>query len=243
MMQPAFQQALLDPAQPVPDGLQDADGRPAGRRFDVYRNNVAVSLTEALRQAFPVLERLLGAEYFAALAGVFLRAHPPRSRLMMLYGTDMPGFLAGFPPLAHLPYLPDVARLEQALRESYHAADADPVAVERLAALSPDAFLAARLSLAPALRLIASDHPVLGIWQANTDPSAPPAGRGAQSVLILRPEFDPVPHLVSASAARFLSALLDGQTVGAALEQAGDDFDLNPVLALLIGGGAIVDLT
>jgi hypothetical protein len=126
MSQQEFRTALLDPEHPVPSGLTDPQGRPAGRRFNVYRNNVSVSLTEALRQAFPVVQKLVGEEFFTAMAQEHLRAHPPASPLMMFYGEAMPAFLSAFPPVAHLPYLADVARLELALRASYHAPDAVP---------------------------------------------------------------------------------------------------------------------
>ena len=154
MNQATFYRALLNPDLPVPAGLIDAGGRPAGSRFSVYRNNVTSGLTEVLQMGFPVLQKLLGEAYFKALAVSFLRENPPTSRIMMLYGAAMPGFLENFPPLAHLPYLADVARLEQALRCSYHAADAPPIDAARLSALSPEAFMAARLELAPALQLI-----------------------------------------------------------------------------------------
>ena len=58
--QESFTEALLTPEHPVPDGLIDPAGRPAGKRFDVYRNNVAVSLTGALETAFPVIRKLVG---------------------------------------------------------------------------------------------------------------------------------------------------------------------------------------
>ena len=74
--QPEFRAALLDAQRPVPAGLLDGAGQQAGARFDVYRNNVAVSLTEALHNAFPVLTRLIGAETMDQLAALFLRAHP-----------------------------------------------------------------------------------------------------------------------------------------------------------------------
>lgn len=242
MTEADFTAALLNPDLPVPDGLVDAQGRPAGRRFSVYRNNVASSLTDALQTAFPVLEKLLGTDYFKALAGVFLRAHPPKSRVMMLYGDALPGFLETFPPLAHLPYLADVARLEQALREAYHAADADPIATDVLAGLPPERFIAARLRFAPAMRLIVSRYPVHSIWRANREADAPAPQMRAEAVLVLRPGYDPSPHVLPDGGAAFLTCLLAGQTVGMALEQATEGFDLNTLLAMLIGGGAIVDL-
>ena len=44
--QTQFRQSLLDPAQAAPAGLTNPDGAQASKRFDVYRNNVAVSLAE-----------------------------------------------------------------------------------------------------------------------------------------------------------------------------------------------------
>ncbi len=242
MSQASFTAALLNPDLAVPDGLVDGAGRPAGRRFSVYRNNVAGSLTEALEQGFPVIAKLLGEEFFKAMAGVFLRAHPPRSRVMMMYGTDMPAFLAEFPPLAHLPYLADVARLEQALREAYHAADVAPMSPEVLGAVSPDRLLAAKLRLAPALRLIVSPYPVLSIWRANTDKAAPKPQMQPEAVLVLRPEYDPVPHLLPPGGTEFVTALQVGETVAEALDKAGETFDIAAMLGLLIGGGAITGL-
>ena len=94
MSQREFRNALLSPDLPPPPGLTGPDGRPAGRRFEVYRNNVAVSLTDALRLGFPVVRTLLGDDFFTALAHEFLRAHPPVSPILMLYGAALPDFLA-----------------------------------------------------------------------------------------------------------------------------------------------------
>ncbi|MDN5787016.1 DNA-binding domain-containing protein [Pseudorhodobacter sp.] len=243
MSQSGFVMALLDPDLPVPDGLIDGAGRPAGRRFSVYRNNVVGSLTEVLEKGFPVLQKLLGAEYFAALAKVFLRSHPPETRVMMLYGAQMPAFLAGFEPLAHLPYLPDVARLEQALRESYHSADSIAVAATDLAALSPEDFISARLQLAPTLRMIRSQWPISSIWAANTKETAPKPVMRAEDTLILRAEFDPEPHELGQGAADFIAALLRDETVGTAMDSAGSDFDLGATLSLLIAGNAVTTIT
>lgn len=238
MTQSTFAAALLDPAAALPVGLVDPLGRPAPQRFAVYRNNVASSLTRALEAGFPVVRQLVGDEFFAAMAQEYLRAHPPRSRLMMLYGEDFPTFLQGFPPVARLGYLPDVARLEHALRLSYHAADSRPADLSGIPATQ---LLAARLGLAPAFRLVRSRWPIHAIWQANAAGGPKPVMR-AEDVAILRPAFDPTPHLLPQGGAAFLAALVAGQPVGAAIVAAGEGFDLGATLGILIAGGAIVEV-
>jgi hypothetical protein len=231
--QRVLRDAILDPAAPVPPGLTDGAGRPAGRRFAVYRNNVAASLIEALEQAFPVVRRLVGDAFFRAMAGAFVRHNPPRSPLVMLYGDAFPGFLAGFPPVAHLPYLPDVARLEQARRESYHAADATPVHPGRLA---PDVVAGACLVFAPPVRLVRSRFPVHSIWIANTA-GGPRPRSGPEDVLVTRPGLDPAITRLDAGAA-VLERLLAGATVAEAAE-AESPAALSTLFAALLSGHAI----
>ena len=129
MTDASFSAALLDPAHPVPEGLITPDGSPATRRYAIYRNNVTVGLTEALEAGFPVIRKIVGERFFQAMAVVFVRNHPPTSPILAGYGAEMPGFLRGFEPVQHLKYLPDVARLELALRRAYHAGDAAPVLI------------------------------------------------------------------------------------------------------------------
>ena len=233
MSQADFADALLTPERPVPDGLTDPEGRPSEKRFNVYRNNVVVSLSDALETAFPVLRKLVGDEFFRAMAGVHVRAHPPKCAVMMGYGEDMPAFLDSFPPVAHLPYLPDIARLELQLRESYHAADHRAMPPETFAAISPDALMGQRFALAPSLRLLRSAHPALDIWRANTEDKAPKPGNDPQDVAIVRRELDPEPTLLPPGGFAFFTNLLSGETFGAAYEAALADApgsDLTPIL-------------
>ncbi len=241
-----FGEALLDPASPVPDGLTGPDGAPAGKRFDVYRNNVAVSLTEALETGFPVIRKLVGEDFFKAMVGIHLRQSPPQTPLLMTYGTAFPTFLEAFPPVTHLPYLADVARLELALREAYHAADFTPLDPARLQDLPTDVLMTTVFIMAPAMRVLCSPHPIHGIWRANTRASAPPPNPQAESVLISRPGFDPMVDPLTPGAVSFCQALQAGTRFGAALEQAtgtDPDFDLSATLGLLLTRGAIHSLT
>lgn len=240
-----FTQAMLDPAAAVPLGLVNPDGAPATKRFNVYRNNVAVSLTDALETAFPVLVKLLGEQNFKGLAGLYLRQHPPSTPLLMFYGEEMPRFLAGLPQLAHLPYLADVARLELALRESYHAADSSGIDASILQTMPPDRLMAARLRFAPSVRLLRSRYPIHGIWQFNMVQGAPQPEPKGQNVLITRPEFDPVMQPLPAGGGTFVARAMDGASFAKALDAAQSqvpEFDLTATLGLLLAGNAVTQI-
>lgn len=239
--QSAFTAAILDPERPAPEGLIGPDGKAAGKRFDVYRNNVAVGLTDALLAAYPAVAKLVGDEFFTAMAGVYLRSHPPQSRMMKDYGDSFPAFLGHFPPVQSLGYLPDVARIEAARRRAYHAADAAPIDPQVLAQIAPDTLPQLRFRFAPAVQLIASKWPALSIWRANMEDG--PAPKSApEEILIARPEFDPVQALLPVGGVDFLKILQKGEALGAALALAPRDFDLSQTISALIQTGALIHI-
>jgi hypothetical protein len=237
--QESFARALLDPARPAPEGLQSPFGGAAGKRFDVYRNTVAASLVAALETGFPTVRRLVGDAFFKAMAGVFARACPPDDPRLALYGTKFPGFLTRFEPVRHLPYLPDVARLDLGLRQSYHAADAAPLDTR---GLTPAAVMALRPRLAPATLVIASRHPLHGIWRYNAVAGADRPGRAAEDVLIARRGFDPVPHLLPPGGIALARALKGRLTLADALTRAMAEVpeaDAETLLGLFLSSGAL----
>ena len=245
-LQSNFHSALRDPTLPTPSGLTGPKASVAHRRFNVYRNNVATSLIDALESGFPVIFKLLGEQNFRNIARDYQWQNPPSSPLMMTYGETFPDFLEGLEALAHIPYLSDVARLEYALRLSYHSADATLIAPQDLAMIPPENLPAAKLTFAPAVRVIRSRWPIFGIWEFNTRESAPkPVGR-SESVLITRREFDPTPMLISEADAMCLRLLQNGTALGGALERVqkhAPDYDISALLGVLIGQGTITDIT
>lgn len=240
-----FRMGLLDPATPVPNGLVNPAKEKAGKRYDVYRNNVTVSLIEAMHTAFPLVAKLIGAEHFDRLAGMFVRAHPPSSPLMMFYGAEFPRFLERFDPLRHVPYLPDAARLDLGFRTSYHAADTAAFDASPLETLSPEALMEATFTLAPATQIIPSEWPLYDIWQFNQDSDAPKPRSIAQAVLITRPEFDPAPHALPPGGDTWLNALKNGVSFEEAHAEAAvttSDFDLTESLTLALSAQAFAAL-
>ena len=239
--QTAFHAGLFDPSQPIPDGLTDGRDRPAGRRYGVYRNNVTVSLREALAEGFPSIVSLIGRDNFDHVARAYLRQSPPTSPLMMQYGAGVPEFLATLEQLNHLPYLADVARIDLAMRQSYHAQDSAGIDPAALQALDEDTLLKTRFSFAPSMILLRSAWPAGSIWHYTLRGGEKPQST-AQDVLILRAEFDPEPFVLGPGAGDVLTALQDGTPFGQALETAGDDFDLAALLNILLTQNAITAL-
>ena len=119
-----FAAALLDPTRAVPAGLVGPDGEPSAKRFAVYRNNVVVGLTEALQANFPAVCRIVGEEFFQAMARAYVVFEAPVSPILLDYGDGFASFIAEFEPAASLPYLADVARIERAWTQAYNAPEA-----------------------------------------------------------------------------------------------------------------------
>src|SRR3546814_5903028 len=67
--------------------------------------------------------RIVGDEIFRAMARVYVASAPPHSPIMLDYGASFPDFIERFEPATTLPYLADVARIERAWIEAYHAAE------------------------------------------------------------------------------------------------------------------------
>ena len=130
------------------------DGLAGHERVRIYRNAVRSTLAAALRLTYPVVERLVGREFFEAAAGEFVLAHLPASGYLNEYGAEFAEFLAGFGPATAVFYLPDVARFEWALSLAANAPDAPFLGPGALAAVDPADHAAVRLEPHPSLRLV-----------------------------------------------------------------------------------------
>lgn len=244
-----FMAALMDPALPPPPGLKTWNGSDPARRFNVYRNNVVVSLIDALATTFTVTQALVGVEFFRAMARIYVSQSPPVSRFLAEYGTSFPDFIAQFPPASGLPYLADVARLEHLRVVAYHAADATPLAAEAFRPLlaDPERLLELRFELHPACRWLRSIHPVFSLWAAHqgaVDLRGVDTTVG-EDALVVRPAHDVHVVLLPSGAVELLDALSGGAPLAEAIERVcatGVDFDLPRQLAGLIDNGLVIRL-
>src|SRR5947207_5547777 len=140
-LQTAFRRALLEGNDGASDALEaeiTVSDIPARERLAVYRNNVFASLTDALRETFPVICRLVDDRFFSYAAHEFIASHPPQRPSLTEYGGGFPDFLGNFPPCRELAYLADVACLEWLMNLAAHAAETDPVSPDSLASIGAD---------------------------------------------------------------------------------------------------------
>ncbi|MFC5585216.1 putative DNA-binding domain-containing protein [Nitratireductor kimnyeongensis] len=239
----AFGSVLLDPECATPQGVSGPHGKAANKRFNVYRNNVTHSLVTALTEIFPTVMQILGADNFRMIARDFIRARPPRSRLVFEYGRDFAAFLADYQPIRHLQYLPDVARLERAWLDAFHAADQAPLAAEDLSALPPEALADAVFVPHPATRLISSIYAVHTIFTAHRQGPMPERINAgiAEAALVTRPGLEVQVRGIDHGQFLFVDALSRGvplqRAAGRSIE-AEPDFDFPAAIALTIESGA-----
>jgi hypothetical protein len=242
--EPSFAQALLDSTAPIPPGVSQHDVWPVKRRFAVHRNNVIAGLIKAIEARFPAVEKIVGKDFFAAMARTFVVARPPRSPVLANFGDEFADFISTFEPACELPYLADVARLEAARTRAYHAADATPVGAAELARLESEALIGLRVQLHPSLEIVCSKHPIVTIWTMNCGERAPAAIEtwSPEDALIVRPHLEVEVRLLPPGGAAFLDALAQGQSLGEAADAAiagSPEFDLTGNLAGLISFGLI----
>ncbi len=241
-LQIAFATAVLD-GQATSVGVWiHGDGLEPGARVNVYRNNVRQGFLKALALEFPVIQRLVGEEYFRQLAARFQLEHPSRAGDLQSIGAPFAAFLRAEFAGTEYSYLPDIAELEWACQESTIAANAGPLDLTTLRGLSPDSLEGLRFSLHPACHLVHSEFPIVPIWSANQDDQEGTEvidlDAGAESVLVHRRHDTVEFHQLPLADFTFLKALQQGHTLGDSLQaaqRASPSFDLARALRQFVG--------
>ena len=215
----------------------------ADKRLAVYKNNFYARFADALRDTFPVVERLVGKEFFHHAAVEYIVRMPPTADLLLDYGKRFPNFLSTFPAASSVPYLPDVATLEFLYLESYHAADAGSIDPARSSSDGE------RLTLHPSARLLTSPFQISRIWELNCsdasiDDVILPQLR--EYLLVIRPEHEVEVRRLSCGMYAALLTIAYGACraeAHAAAAQADPNGDFETQYESLVRGGTFVTRT
>jgi len=239
----AFTRALLDPDVATPAVVAGPKSKAAVNRYNVYRNNVTVSLINALAVAFPATLRITGVDFFRAMARFYVRSTPPSSPLLFEYGQDFPDFIERYEYAQSVPWLSDVARIERAWLDAYHAADVQSLMPHELAAVPSEQLPDTVLKPHPATRVIRSRFSAVTIFIASRSdgPDSHIEVIEPEDALVTRSALEVEVRQLPPGGAIFLSRLIAGESLGAAASAAFSEspsFDLSANIRGLLEAGA-----
>lgn len=240
-LQLSFAAALFDEADESVHQHIVAVDMTAGARLGIYRNNLQENFIKALAIGFPVIERLVGVQYFRQLALELLRAHPSRSGNLHYIGEPFPVYLMQRFEATEYAYLADVAALEWACQQAQIAADADALSSEAFRGIDPGSYERLKFELHPACGFVRSRYPIVRIWRANQpnagDDEVIDLQAGGDNVMVLRTPECVELHRLPEATFTFFEALGRAELLGSALERAQAveaDFDVAAALRQLI---------
>ena len=223
-------------------------------RIGVYRNTVSANYRNALGATYRVVQQLVGVPFFNAAVDAYALQHPSTSGDLNVYGDRFGDFLASYPHASELTYLPDVARLEWAVDVANRTPDPTGTPGDLLAALAAvpaERVHAQHFECNPSCHFLASDFPVLRIWQVHQPAFAGDIavrfGEGIDHLLVRRDGCAVVIERIAATDFALLQALREGCDLATALANAlaaSEDpaFDLGVSLREFIGNGTLAAL-
>ena len=186
-------------------------------RVAIYHEGYFARLVECLLDDYPAVAHLLGTDEFERIAREFVVATPSRSPSLNAYGRAMPDFLrTRREPWSA--FAAELAELEWALVEAIHSEARLPLTPAALASVQADDWPHVRFAPSPALRLLSFRYPVNTFYRAfrsGAEPVLP--GPEPSHVAVHREGMTLFRHDLTPLAARLLSALTRGTTLGAAL--------------------------
>lgn len=213
-------------------------------RLAFYRGNLHAIWNQALANAYPVLQQLVGRESFEQMACAYGLAFPSVCGDLNYFGVDLPRFLSTASMSAAYPYFSDVAALEWQVHRAYYAADADMLTLTSFVAGAGQALQSARLSLHPATQLHQAASASADVWLAHQPDQTKgfPADLNiCNFALISRREWHVQVHTLDRAAYLALQALAQGRSIEVALELAMAEeaqFDIAAQLHLWFSAGA-----
>lgn len=217
--------------------------------FSIYQHSVITHLKNALADVYPVLKRLLGEACFEGLARRYSHDYPSPSGNLHDFGEQFPLFLRSLAHLGAWPYLADIAQLEWAYHQIFHAAEQAPLALERLQAIAQTDYSNLRFKLHPASYLIESAYPIQAIWEANqadfSNETTIEVNGNPVCLLVYRQDFIIYMQPLPTAEFAFLQQLMQGRSLTDAYAAACaslPEFNLIECLQRWLQQGLIVDL-
>src|ERR1700683_103631 len=217
-------------------------------RVDIYANMYFYRLLEVLQEDFPATLAILGADRFHNLVTGYLIEYPPAHFSIMHAGRNLADFLRDHPIREDFPFIADLARMERALIEVFHAADASALDAEQMRAIAPANWPSIKLGLHPAIEILELEWKVPEVLRAVERGEEPrPPTRENVGVIVWRNrnvahhrEIDAVERDLLTALAKGISFAEVCEAIAAGVE--GEDLAavVNRRLEVWLGAGILV---
>lgn len=215
-----------------PDGLFAGEPTRALLGLKAHANTISHARLIALEQTYPRTLESIGLASFNALSRAFIDQPAVRSRKLMGIGE---GFADHLEQCATSSLAVDLARVEWAWLESYHAAEAPALQIADLAQYDEAGLLASPVILHPATRIVAVTSAVSDLL-----PELAGSDAAATAMLVTRPEEAVRLLPLDAARAGIAESAKDSADMGnllqAAIETLGEAEALPAVFALIEAG-------
>jgi len=252
-LQELFANALID-VRAIDPVLTAFKGDPKlnRERFSFYRGNISAIWQQSCANAYPVLQQLLGVEFFDDLSRAYGLAYPSQSGDLTEFGAAMPAFIETLENCSAYPYLSDVAALEWMVHRAYYLKLHAAITLAELAAVPTESLGDVRCQLQPGCFLMQSSWSVADIWQAHQHENVefPDDLTKKTRCLVSRQHWHSSwkVQVTSLSVASYLAlqALQAGETLGTALERALEEdpeFPVQSELADWMQNSLIISIT
>ena len=234
--QQQFYRAIFDKNKTM-TGIDDS-------RLNIYRQTIFHSLGNALSASYPVISKLVGAEFFRLLTKQYIQHYPSVSGDLNRYGDVFFQLLQSLPETAELPYLADVAKLEWSVQLAENSRDHTPFPIEKLIAVAPEHYPDLQFFLHPSVNLLSSLYPIADIWQANQrdGDGVVELYTGEYYYLIYRVDYQVTVTSVNADQWAFLTAIQQGLRFGVLCDTLVD-IDVGSLLQQFIAQSVLVDFS
>ena len=232
--QQQFYRAIFDKNQTM-TGIDDS-------RLNIYRQTIFHSLGNALSTSYPVISKLVGAEFFRLLTKQYIQHYPSVSGDLNRYGDAFSQLLQSLPETAELPYLADVAQLEWYVQLAENSRDTTPFPIEKLITVAPEHYPNLQFFLNPSAYLQSSIYPIADIWQANQSDGdgVVELHTGEFYCLIYRVDYQVTVTTLNADQWAFLNAIQQGMSFGAICDTLVK-MDVGSLLQQFIAQSVLVD--
>jgi hypothetical protein len=191
-LQDTFQRGILAGDDAILAEVRDSAKEKRRVLFGVYRNAYVSRLAEILGDDYEQLHAYLGDRGFAMLVKAYIAANPSDRRSARWFGRHLPAFVRGSQTYAKHLEVAELAELEKALADAFDGPDAEPLGIDALVALAPEAWPGLAFKPHPtAIRLTFKTN-AAEIWSALKSETAPPKLEHLpepQAILVWRQDF------------------------------------------------------